>query len=61
MRKTYEVYRRTNFMGFVETELEAEFETIIEAKQHIEQAKVQEKNLMGSNISHFEIKEKAGK
>ena len=53
----YSVIRVTNFMGVVETEKEATFDTIEQAEKHIEIAKEQEKNIMGNVISNFEIEE----
>lgn len=53
----YSVIRITNFMGIVETEKEDTFDTIEQAKEHIEIAKEQERNIMGNVISNFEIRE----
>lgn len=53
----YIVIRETNFMGVVETEEEASFDTMEQAEKHIKIAKEQEKNIMGNVISTFKIKE----
>lgn len=52
----YSVIRINNFMGFIETEEEATYDTIEKANTS-RPLKNKKKNIMGNVISKFEIRE----